>query len=325
MTIAKEPDSPISSISYSNQRPNVEPSAHLGFPPLLPNELFSDEPPLETELHLEQMMLLIKCLLWLWRDRMDFYAVGNLTIYFSPLQLKSEDFRGPDFFVVLDTERKTRKSWVVWEENYKYPNVIVEVISLSTAKVDKGLKKEIYQNTFRTPEYFWYDPYKPELVGFRLKNGKYQRIRPNKRGHLWSEQLGLYLGIHEKLTRFFHPGGELVPTLEESLAQSEELAIQSKERVIVLEQRTAQETLMRELAEQRAIQSEERAAQETLMRELAEQRTAQETLMRELAEQRADREALMRELAEQRTAQEVAKMEIIAAKLRELNIDIDLL
>jgi hypothetical protein len=173
----------------------------------------------------------------------------------------------------------------------------VEVISLSTAKVDKGLKKEIYQNTFRTPEYFWYDPYKPELVGFRLKNAKYQRIRPNKRGHLWSEQLGLYLGIHEKLTRFFHPRGELVPTVEESLSQSEE-------RLIALEQRADREALMRELAEQRA---------------------DREALMRELAEQRADRETLMRELAEQRTAQEVAKMEIIAAKLRELNIDIDLL
>jgi len=269
MTIAKEPDSPISSIFYSNQPPEVQSPAPRGFPPLLPNELFSDEPPLETTLHLEQMVLLIKCLFWLWRDRMDFYAAGNLTIYFSPLQLKSEHFRGPDFFVVLGTERRPRASWVVWEENYKFPNVIVEVISPSTAKVDKGLKKEIYQNTFHTPEYFWYDPYKPELVGFRLESGKYQPIEPNERGHLWSEQLGLYLGIHEELARFFHPGGELVPTVEESLAQSEE-------RAIVLEQMAAQETLMRELAEQR-------------------------------------------------TAQEVAKMEIIAAKLRELNIDIDLL
>lgn len=25
------------------------------------------------------------------------------------------NFRGPDFFVVLDTERRPRPSWVVWE------------------------------------------------------------------------------------------------------------------------------------------------------------------------------------------------------------------
>ncbi len=79
---------------------------------LSPSDLYSDEPPLETELHLEQIMLLLKCLKWLWRDRTDFYAAGNLTIYYSLNKRKTEDFRGPDFFVVLDAERKTRKSWL---------------------------------------------------------------------------------------------------------------------------------------------------------------------------------------------------------------------
>ncbi|HEY9813991.1 MAG TPA: Uma2 family endonuclease, partial [Candidatus Sericytochromatia bacterium] len=109
-----------------------------------PGDLYSDEPPLETDIHLRQMILLIKCLDWLWRKRNDYFASGNLTIYYSPRQLKSEDFRGPDFFVVLGTERKSRKSWVVWEEDGKYPNVIVEILSRSTAATDQGLKKQIY-------------------------------------------------------------------------------------------------------------------------------------------------------------------------------------
>jgi len=50
-----------------------------------PSDLYSDEPPVETELHLEQIMLLIKSLKWLWKERTDFYAVGNLSIYYSPL------------------------------------------------------------------------------------------------------------------------------------------------------------------------------------------------------------------------------------------------
>ena len=94
-----------------------------------PGDLYSDEPPLESELHLRQIILLLQSLEWLWRDRTDFYAAGNLTIYYSPNQKKSEDFRGPDFFLVLDTERKSRKSWVVWEENGQYPHVIVEILS----------------------------------------------------------------------------------------------------------------------------------------------------------------------------------------------------
>ncbi len=116
-----------------------------------PSDLLSDEPQWETYLHLQQMLLLLKCLEWWWRNQNDFFAAGNLTIYYSTRQRKSEDFRGPDFFVVLGTERKPRKSWVVWEEDGKYPNVIVELLSPSTTATDKGLKKQIYQDIFTYP------------------------------------------------------------------------------------------------------------------------------------------------------------------------------
>jgi len=193
---------------------------------LPPSDLYSDEPPWETELHLEQIMLLLKCLKWLWRDRTDFYAAGNLTIYYSLNKRKTEKFRGPDFFVVLDTERKTRKSWVVWEEDGKYPNLILEIISESTANTDKDLKKKIYQDTFRTPDYFWFDPYTLEFAGFHLVDGQYQPLEPNAQGHLWSQQLGLYLGIHQGLLRFFTTAGNLVPTPEET---AEKLAAKLRE------------------------------------------------------------------------------------------------
>ncbi|MFB2773454.1 Uma2 family endonuclease [Pelatocladus sp. BLCC-F211] len=201
---------------------------------LPPSDLYSDEPPLETELHLRQIILLFKCLEWLWRDRTDFYAAGNLTIYYSFSKSKSEDFRGPDFFVVLDTERKARKSWVVWEEDGKYPNVILEILSESTANTDKEVKKKLYQNTFRTPDYFWFDPYTLEFAGFHLVDGKYQPLEANNQGHLWSQQLGLYLGIHQGLLRFFTPEGQLVPTPEEeaeSERQQKELALSRAERL----------------------------------------------------------------------------------------------
>jgi Uma2 family endonuclease len=201
---------------------------------LPPGDLYSDEPPLETELHLRQIILLFKCLEWLWRDRTDFYAAGNLTIYYSLSKSKSEDFRGPDFFVVLDTERKARKSWVVWEEDGKYPNVILEILSESTANIDKEFKKKLYQNTFRTPDYFWFDPYTLEFAGFHLVDGKYQPLEANNQGHLWSQQLGLYLGIHQGLLRFFTPEGQLVPTPEEeaeSERQQKELALSRAERL----------------------------------------------------------------------------------------------
>jgi Uma2 family endonuclease len=180
------------------------------------SDLLSDEPPMETYLHLQQMILLLKCLEWRWRNQQDFFAAGNLTIYYSPRQRKSEHFRGPDFFVVLDVERKPRKSWVVWEEGGKYPNMIVEILSTTTAETDRGLKKQIYQDIFRTPDYFWFDPETLEFQGFQLMSGQYQAIEPNENGWLWSQQLGLYLGIDHDQLRFFTPQGKLVLTPEET-------------------------------------------------------------------------------------------------------------
>ncbi|MGK7930058.1 MAG: Uma2 family endonuclease [Microcystaceae cyanobacterium] len=194
------------------------------------SNLLSDEPPMESELHLRQLMLLIQSLELLWKDRPDFYAFGNLTVYYSPNQLKSEYFRGPDFFVVLGVERKPRTSWVVWEEDGKYPHVIVEILSKSTADTDRGLKKEIYQEIFRTPNYFWFDPKTMEFKGFELIRGKYEEITPNEQGWLWSEQLGLYLGVYQSQLRFFNPQGQLVPTLEESSERDRKRAEQEKQR-----------------------------------------------------------------------------------------------
>ncbi|ACB51499.1 unknown [Crocosphaera subtropica ATCC 51142] len=186
-----------------------------------PTDLWSDEPPLESDLHLQQIILLLSCLESFWSDRNDYYATGNLTIYYNTEQLKKRDFCGPDFFVVLNTEKRPRKSWVVWGENGQYPHVIVEILSDSTAKVDRTKKKELYRNIFRTPNYFWFDPVSLEFQGFRLSQGKYEPIQPNEKGYLWSDQLELYLGIHDGKLRYFTPEEELVLTPQEKVKDLE--------------------------------------------------------------------------------------------------------
>jgi Uma2 family endonuclease len=192
---------------------------------------------LESYQHLQQLLLLLKCLDWLWQDRSDYFAAGNLTVYYSARKLKSEDFRGPDFFVVLNTEKRPRKSWTVWAEGGKYPNVIVELLSDSTAKTDRTLKKQIYQDIFRTPDYFWFDPHSSEFEGFHLLDGTYQPINPTEQGWRWSEQLGLYLGIHQEQLRFFTAEGDLVPTPEESAITERQRADAERQRADAERQR----------------------------------------------------------------------------------------
>lgn len=95
-------------------------------------------------------------------------------------------------------------------------------MSDSTANTDKGLKKEIYQDTFRTLDYFWFDPYTQEFTGFHLVDGEYQPLQASEQGYLWSQQLGLYLGVYEGLLRFFTRDGQLVPTPKETAEQAEQ-------------------------------------------------------------------------------------------------------
>lgn len=207
-----------------------------------PRDIWSEEPPLESYAHLQQILILLQCLEWLWQDRNDYFAAANLTIYYSPNQKKSEDFRGPDFFVVLGTERRLdRKSWVVWGEGGKYPDVIVEILSPSTAKIDRGEKKQIYQDIFRTPDYFWFDPETLEFQGFRLMEGQYQAIEPTDRGWLWSDLLGLFLGIYQQQLRYFNREGELIPTPAEVAKQ------ERQEKVLALQQIEKLKSRLREL------------------------------------------------------------------------------
>ncbi|MEB3212092.1 MAG: Uma2 family endonuclease [Leptolyngbyaceae bacterium] len=96
----------------------------------------------------------------------------------------------------------------------------MELLSNSTAHVDRGAKKDIYQDIFRTPDYFWFDPDSLEFQGFHLIDGRYEPLQPNEQGWLWSQQLELHLGIHQQQLRFFTAKGELVPTPEEAAQEA---------------------------------------------------------------------------------------------------------
>lgn len=201
---------------------------------LPPSNLWSDEPPLESDFHRDQIDLLIRLLRHWWADREDVYISGNLTIYYNQQQIKTRDFRGPDFFVVLGTEKKDRRSWAIWDEQGKYPNLILEILSDSTKSVEMGLKKDLYQNTFRTPDYFWFDPYTQEFQGFHLVDGVYEPIPATAEGRLWSQQLSLYLGVWENRLRFFTAEGDLIPSPEELAAQERQRADQADQELAAL-------------------------------------------------------------------------------------------
>jgi len=228
------------------------PVTDVTFPPSQAELPYDDGIPMESQRHKVQMELLIDVVgTWL-EDREDGYASGNMFVYFSLAQLKNQDFRGPDFFIVLGVPKGERRSWVVWEEG-KGPDVVIELLSPGTAATDKNEKKLIYQNQMRVPEYFWFDPFKPDdWAGFFLNNGVYQALAPNAQNQLVSQVLGLallrwqgsYKGINTTWLRWATMDGELLPTAEEKERQRadrvQELAEQERQRAEQERQRAEQ-------------------------------------------------------------------------------------
>jgi Uma2 family endonuclease len=240
----------------------------------------------------------------------NYFCGGNMFIYYSVEQAKEikeyveaetvarkPRFKGPDFFLVKDVDgTKPRESWVVWQEDGRYPDLVVEFISPSTRRKDVNENAKFYATVFRVPEYFWFDRYRGVLRGYRLSAGGYAPIRADRRGWLWSEVLGAYVGVWKGEYR-----GRVFPWLR--------LWDKDGNLVLTRAEREARERATREQAEAQAQQERERAERE---RERAEQERA----AREQAEAQAQRE---RERAEQLQAE----LERLREMLRQQGIESD--
>lgn len=178
---------------------DVHPLAKQPTPPRGEDLPYDDGEPMETKRHRDQMNLLVDTLDVGWGDRDDYFAGGNMALYFSETQARNQDFRAPDVFVVLDTEWKDRKGWVVWEEGGRTPDVVIELLSPSTEAVDRGRKKQIYAQTLKVRRYYLYDPWTYVFEGYRLdvETLTYERIEPDANGDLECSPMGLRLGIRE--------------------------------------------------------------------------------------------------------------------------------
>ncbi|GAB4173449.1 MAG: Uma2 family endonuclease [Coleofasciculaceae cyanobacterium] len=202
--------------------------------------IFDDGEPLESNRHRIGMNALIRSLQQAWTDRDDYFVGGNMFVYYSRTQVRNRDFRGPDFFVVLNVDgMRPRQGWVIWDEDGRYPDVIIELMSPSTANADTGVKKNIYEGIFRTRDYLVFDPFNPDsLQGWRLDaDFRYQPLVPNEQGWLWCETLGFWLGTWEGTIeretapwlRFYDQQGNLVLLPEEAEHQRAEAEHQRAE------------------------------------------------------------------------------------------------
>lgn len=195
----------------------------------------SDDRPMDDEIQILQMDLLFEPLR-LYYTGQRVHVGKNQIIYYSADQVRRRDFLGPDVYVVLDVEPGSRASWVIWEEG-KGPDVVIEILSWSTWRRDKGDKKQIYQDNIRVKDYFWFDPRDQELEGFTNTDKGFVSIPKDDAGRLPCPALDLLLMVWEgsyqerpgRWLRWATRDGRLLPLREEAARAETEEAIRSAE------------------------------------------------------------------------------------------------
>jgi Uma2 family endonuclease len=244
-------------------------------PPNADDLPYDDGEPLESNWHRLAMNQLIENVVSHWKDRRDVFAGGNMFVYFSTEMVFDKDFRGPDVFVVTGVrDDHLRKRWVSWNEGGKHPELIVELTSESTAKVDRVVKKDLYAKTLRCPEYYVVDPAARTIEGWELAGGEYVPILPVN-GRYPSKLLGAhigwwpgtYIGFRGEFPRLFDADGNLRPLFVE-IAQAEAVAAQAEAVAAQAEAVAAQAEAVAAQAE--AVAAQARAEQESARADTAE-------------------------------------------------------
>lgn len=211
------------------------PLQHLPTAEELPD---SDDTPVDNELQILIPNLLRAILALLWADREDWFFGVNMGVYYDP----KEPAIVPDAFLSLGVERRKshrgRLSYVLWEENYVIPQLVLEVVSQTYGKEYED-KKAKYANigvlyyVIYNPDYWKRDKHEPFEV-HRLTDGKYVRQSGNP---IWMPEISLgidreqetYEGWTREWLYWFDQEGSRHPTPAEVAQQERQRATQEQQ------------------------------------------------------------------------------------------------
>jgi Uma2 family endonuclease len=206
----------------------------------------SDDKPVDSELQEHLPTLLKSILLFLWKDRHDWFCGVDLGIYYDPDQPAIV----PDLFISLGADRVKdpylRPSYVLWEEKGIIPQFVLEVVS-KTYRREYTTKKDLYQNL----GVLYYGVYnnqrkrKPRFELYKLINGTYVPVIGNP---IWMPELGLgigkdnghHRGIDREWLFWYNEAGERYLTPEERAEQAEDQLHNANTAAQKAEQKTAQ-------------------------------------------------------------------------------------
>ena len=203
------------------------------------------EPLAESDLQFTPLTETVHMLRHRYRDRSDVFVAGNMLLYY---QMNDNEIRiAPDVMVVFDVEDYPRDSYIVWREDGRTPDFVMEIASRGTYTRDLTEKRHIYA-ALGVNEYWRYDPtgelFTPTLEGDQLVGNDYQPIpiASDDAGILrgYSAVLGLDVCVRPELELRLYDSStdEWLRNLDEAedaLAESERQNAAQAERIRELE------------------------------------------------------------------------------------------
>ena len=201
-------------------------SRHIPYAPTETADLYPEsdgKPMAETDMHAMAIIDLRHRFDGFFADNLDTYVSGTIMMY--DVEGPGRTAVSPDILVSFGIGKKLRRTYKVWEEG-KPPDFVMEFSSKGTFQNDLGHKKAHYAS-MGIPEYFLCDidrRYLPTpLMGFRLKDGIYERIPENADGSISSVTLGVSFHLlDEGLAVYDEATGQQLQTPAEAAEQRAE-------------------------------------------------------------------------------------------------------
>jgi Uma2 family endonuclease len=203
----------------------------------------SDDTPVDNEDQNWLPNVLLLLLKYIWADRTDWFFGIDMGVY-HPTGLNHRFPVVPDGFLSLGVERrkgnKSRRSYVMWEENDIPPILTLEVVSWTPGgeyeeKMAIYAKLGVLYYVIYNPEYWQRDRHQPFEV-YKLVDGAYQLQIGEP---YWFPEIGLGIGrcqeisgaVEQEVLSWFNDRGNRYLRPEELAKIAEEEAVLARQEV----------------------------------------------------------------------------------------------
>ncbi len=188
------------------------------------------QPMADNTLQFQWIVNIKENLEFIFKDEPDVFVAGDLLWY--PLEGDSKTCQAPDAMVVFGRPKGYRGSYMQWKEDNIPPQVVFEVLSPGNRKGEMFQKLHFYQR-YGVQEYYVYDPYDIELMGWQ-RIDQYLEIIEGIQD--WSSPLlNIRFVVSTDTLKIYGPDGEPFLSLtnareerDEAKVKAERLAAQLK-------------------------------------------------------------------------------------------------